>query len=282
MYEEDYSEKGLFNMSLCISVVIPEGIIMAGESRQTQVVAGVNRIGSDNAIKVFELTDTVLASTAGWAFLQPQGASFARNISGLIEDFKSTIPDGSSVQAIATLLWTHFNTIYQGHITHYPATAVPAGQTAINFVVAGYNSDSQSGELFSIEVPSAAAPAAAVRSTNNPGPWWIGQIDVVARIINGYDPRTLNLPFVQAANQNADAKAQLDGLSYAIYYTAMTIQDAIDFVVGMIQITITTQRFTAGIMTQQGAVAGVGGPIDVAVVQPGREINWIARKELHF
>ena len=65
-------------MSLCITLVTPEGIVMAGESRQTQVIGGVNRIGSDNAIKVFDLTDTVLASTAGWAFLQPQGVAMAR------------------------------------------------------------------------------------------------------------------------------------------------------------------------------------------------------------
>jgi len=139
---------------------------MAGESRQTQVVGGVNRIGSDNAIKVFDLTDTVIASTAGWAFLQPQGVAMARNISSLIEDFKSTIPAGSSVQVIATLLWTRFNTIYQEHITQLTGQAVQAGQTAINFVVAGYDSDSQVGTLFSIDVPSAAAPTAAVRSTN--------------------------------------------------------------------------------------------------------------------
>jgi hypothetical protein len=139
-------------MSLCISVVIPEGIVMAGESRQTQVIGGVNRIGSDNAIKVFNLTNTVLASTAGWAFLRPQGATMARNISSL---------------------------------------------------------------------------------------------------------------------------------SYAIYFNTMTVQDAIDFAVGLIQITITIQRFTAGITTQLGAVAGVGGPIDVAVVRPGKNISWVARKELH-
>jgi len=78
---------------------------MAGESRQTQVVGVVNRIGSDSAIKVFELTDTVLAVTAGWAFLQPHGSTMMRNISSLIEDFKPTIAASSGVQAIATLLW---------------------------------------------------------------------------------------------------------------------------------------------------------------------------------
>ncbi len=255
---------------------------MAGESRQTQIIGGVNRVGSDSATKVFSLTDTVLASTAGWAFLKPQNATMARNISSLIEDFKSTIPAGSSVQAITALLWTRFNTIYQEQIAHLPAAALPAGQVAVNFVVAGYDSGSQVGKLFSFDVPSAAAPAAEVRSSDNPGSWWIGQTDVAARIINGFDPRASNLPFVQAANQNGNAGTQqLAGLSYAIYFNTMTIQDAIDFAVGLIQITITIQKFTAGITTHLGAVAGVGGPIDVAVVRPGRNINWIARKELH-
>jgi len=39
-------------MSLCITVVTPEGIAAAGESRQTQFVGGMNRVGSDNAVKV--------------------------------------------------------------------------------------------------------------------------------------------------------------------------------------------------------------------------------------
>jgi hypothetical protein len=268
-------------MSLCIAVVTPEGIVVAGDSRQTQFVAGVNRVGSDSAIKVFELTDTVLAATAGWGFLQPQGSTVQRNISSLIEDFKPTIPTGSKVQAIAALVWTYFNTLYQQHIAQLPATAVPSGQVALNFIVAGYDHGSRIAMLFPIDVPSAAAPMAATRSTHSPGPWWIGQTDVVARIINGYDYRGLNLPFVQATNQTGTATTQLAQLSYIIYYNTMTVQDAIDFAVGMIQITIIIQKFTAGIAAQVGAVAGVGGPIDVAVIRPGATVTWVRRKEFH-
>jgi thymidine phosphorylase len=91
----------------------------------------------------------------------------------------------------------------------------------------------------------------------------------------------LNLAFVQAANEAGVANTQLNGLLYAVYYNTMTLQDAIDFAVGMIKVTITIQIFTAGITTQPGAVAGVGGPTDVAVARPGKNISWIARKELH-
>lgn len=270
------------DMSLCIAVVIPEGIVVAGESRQTQIVANVNRIGTDSATKVFGLTDTVLAATTGWAFLQPQGATAPRNVASLVEDYKPTIPAGASVQAIAALLWQHFNGIYTQHIAQLPGSAVTAGQTALNFIVAGYDPASRQGELFSIEIPSPTAPTATSRSTAQPGPWWIGQVDVVARLINGFDPRAVSLPFVQTAIQtNPAAPTEFVGLQYAVYYNTMTMQDAIDFAVGLIQITITIQRFTAGIATQLGSVAGVGGPIDVAVVQPGEDVRWISRKQLH-
>ena len=79
----------------------------------------------------------------------------------MIENFKPTIPAGLSVQAISALLWTYFNTIYQQHIAQLPATAVPVGQIALNFIVAGYDPGSQIGTLFSIDIPSVAAPMTA-------------------------------------------------------------------------------------------------------------------------
>jgi hypothetical protein len=262
-------------------VVIPEGIIMAGESRQTQIIAGVNRVASDSATKVFQLTDKIVAATAGWAFLQPQGATLQKNISGVIEDFKPTIPLGSTVQEVATLLWQYFNDAYRAHITQMPASALGPGLIALNFMVAGYDSDSSEGTLYSFEIPSTIGPTTPVRSTNSPSPWWIGQTDVLSRILKGYDVRASNFPFIQAAMQNPADKALIDGLEYSLFCNAMTIQDAIDFAVEMIRVTITIQRFTAGILSSLGAVAGVGGPIDIAVVLPRQNVTWVARKALH-
>lgn len=102
------------------------------------------------------------------------------------------------------------------------------------------------------------------------------------RIINGYDYRALELPFVQAANQNNNTgTTELNGLGYLVNWSVMTLQDAIDFAVSMIQVTIIVQRFTAGIINQMGGTATVGGPIDVAVVRPGATVEWVQRKQLH-
>jgi hypothetical protein len=268
-------------MSLCITVVTPEGIAVAGESRQTQVISGVNRVGSDSGVKVFELTSTVLAVTAGWAFLKAPGSPSARNIASLVEDFKPTIPAGSSVADIAALMWAHFSARFQDHVSAYPAAAPAPNQTVLSFAVCGYNTGSRIAEAYVFELPSTTAPTSPVRTSDNPGAWWMGTVDVVARIINGFDHRALQIPFVRAANTDGAALKELGGLAYVVGWNTMTLQDAIDFAVAMIQITTTVQRFTAGIVKQMGGIANVGGPIDVAVVQPGGSVKWVQRKQLH-
>jgi hypothetical protein len=136
--------------------------------------------------------------------------------------------------------------------------------------------------MYVFTVPSADPPADANRTGDNPGAWWMGTVDVVARIMNGVDYRLFGLPFVQAANgPNNAVLLEIGGLTYIVNWSGMTLQDAIDFAVGMIQITMTVQRFTAGTNAQPGGIANVGGPIDVAVVRPGGRVQWIARKELH-
>jgi hypothetical protein len=82
-------------MSLCISIVTAEGVVVAGDSRTTQTLGGITRISSDATVKVFELTPSVLAATAGWGFVKGHNTPNMRNIASLVEDFKATIPDGS-------------------------------------------------------------------------------------------------------------------------------------------------------------------------------------------
>jgi hypothetical protein len=269
-------------MSLCIAVATPEGIVVGGESRQTQKVGGINRIATDSATKVFAVTDTVIAASAGWGFLQPQGSSILRSISSLIGEFKPTlqIKADITVQEIVGRLWSYFSSLYEQFIARNPTHAVQPGQVALNFIVAGYDQTPPVGNVFGFDIPSPAAPTVpAKNSVDAPGPVFVGQHDVATRIMAGYDYRIKNLPFFLAANKEA-AQNQLTGLTYVVSWNTMTLQDAIDFVIAMIQVTITVQKFTAGPLMQPGDIAGVGGPIDIAAIRPGSKIEWIRRKEL--
>jgi len=63
-------------------------------------------------------------------------------------------------------------------------------------------------------------------------------------------------------------------------FQTMTLQDAVDYAIFLIKTTIDMQRFSDGIVMAPGAIAGCGGPIDVAVIQPNSGLQWVQQKEL--
>jgi len=61
----------------------------------------------------------------------------------------------------------------------------------------------------------------------------------------------------------------------------MTLQDAIDFCVLMVQTTSAIQRFSDGVQGDPGDMPGVGGPVDVAVITPNKGFVWVNKKKLN-
>ena len=220
-------------MTLAIALTNPEGIVIAAESRQTYNIAGHPRVGSDSVRKLFELTSRILAATSGCGFLRPQGSPVARHIASLVDDFKSNLAADTTVQAAAQALHDHFQALFDWHVSNTPNVQAPAGgAAALVFFVAGYDQGSRVEKLYQVGVPGTVVFAG---DTNNPNTWWIGQWDVVGRIINGYDGRLKTLPFYTANAAAIDP--QLNGLGYVVHWAIMTLQDAIDFARSMAEIT---------------------------------------------
>lgn len=263
-------------MTLGISVTNPEGIVMAIESRQTYRGRVGARIGSDAATKIFELTNGVLAMTSGYAFLRPQGSQTFRSISSLVEDFKASLTSGIGVRNAADELHRHFLRLYAEHVAQVPNDAAAAGQVAISFLVGGYEAQSRVGTIFECSIPGTVVQRI---DTDHPSTYWVGQWDVVARIVRGWDPRLVSLPSLQQVGPNL--QQELVGLEYLINWHTMTLQDSVDFARSMIEITIAIQRFTDGLLTNPGDVPGVGGPIDIALVRPNGALSWVQQKQLH-
>jgi 20S proteasome alpha/beta subunit len=155
----------------------------------------------------------------------------------------------------------------------------------IELLVAGYNQDG-THKVYSVTIPG---PVQKLRDGKKPnmeyGSSWIGQGDVAARIVLGFDGRIQNIEFVKEAIQKRneqEIQAQLRGLEYAIQWGTMSLQDAIDFATLMIQTTSAIQRFSDGINADPGDMPGVGGPINVAVITPDHGFVWVKKKKLHF
>jgi 20S proteasome alpha/beta subunit len=205
------------------------------------------------------------------------------SIGALVENFRVTVDRNISVADASNLLAAHFQQIYQHDVSNLNWVPAPAGQLAFGFQIAGYNLNSTVGEVYSASIPPGNAPL--LFNTHSPSCIWNGQIDVVSRLVLGFDPRIENLPFAQHLTANtipgqAALGDQLRSLQYQINWHTMTLQDAIDFAILMVNSTIKMQRFSDGITLSPGDIPGCGGSIDVAVITNREGFRWIQKKDL--
>ena len=307
-------------MSLGINTITPEGIVLAADSRQSyRNHKGMSRIGSDSASKVFKLSNRVGLIVTGLAFLPENGV--LKNISRFIEEFKKGIQsEENSVSEIAQKLQTFFEEKYQykNQLKSLPLQIKAdlerqgckiidikeekdhvkfkftdprgiqkdgvAGVEQLQFIVAGFNTDG-SHYASMVYVPGKVEPKRdSTKKGQEYGASWIGQIDVVSRIVLGFDGRIGNLPILQKAASEIgpqNVQSQLRSLEYVIQWGTMTLQDGIDFSTLAIGTTTAIQRFSDGIAGDPGDMPGVGGPIDVAVITADKGFVWVSKKNLH-
>lgn len=305
-------------MSLAINTIIPEGIVLATDSRQSfRNLKGMARVGSDNASKLFQINDRIGLAVTGLAFLSENG--IMKNISKFIDEFKRDVEvKNLNVKEVAEKLYSLFDkkSNYREQLKSLPEQIKNdlkhqgcevieirteqnvvkfrfkntlgqikegfAGIDMINLLVAGYNKDG-AHEVYICYIPGEIQKKRDSREKGiEYGASWIGQIDVVSRIVLGFDGRISNLPFINEIIQKAgrdELNKQLRGLEYVIQWGTMTLQDAIDFCVLMIQTTAAIQRFSDGVQGDPGDIPGVGGPVDVAVITPYKGFVWVSKKK---
>ena len=238
-------------MSLIITVYVPEGIVLAGDSRltlnwtdKTQTGEHHNSITtSDSYTKIFLLADKFGLGVFGEVFVNEI------NICGLINQFvQENINENTTIDEIPERLIYFF-----GEKFNYPVT---------HFYLVGYKMED------GISVPHTYSIALAEKSYRRSnfenehtinGANWGGEIEVLSRIL------------LTVKMQRGDEWTEL--ADNAIPWNFMTLQDAVDFGVYAVRTTIDTMRF-------QQKEKTVGGPIDILVIQPHQEPVFIQKKEL--
>src|ERR1043166_7541868 len=302
-------------MTLVISAITSSGIVLSADSRQTyRNNAGAIRIGSDSAIKIFKLTNSCGVAISGRAFLNEKDQP-AKDAGFFIRKFAETEElEDLSTKEIAEKLSKNLGDIFisrevdnlksqvEEHIKSLGATELnfsvadgnllpysykdKDGQAksdtgsveTIHMIVAGIDKD-KVGKAYSLTIPTGVIRE---RDTNTCGALWVGQTDVLARIVKGFAPEIGNIDFVKEAlsKDNKGISDQLNKLEYIINWATITIQDAIDFCVLMTRTTENIQRFSDGTYLQPGGTTGVGGEIDIAIITPEHGFKWLKRKTL--
>lgn len=238
-------------MSLIVTLYVPEGIVIAGDSRLTlnwttysnQVEQKHSISASDSNPKIFTINNKFGLGTFGTADIG------GIPISGFITKFtEEKVTDDTKIDQLPQLLLDFFGE--------------PFGNPAINFYVIGYNVENGISIPYAFYINILGKTFNRVNLSGDQtiyGANWGGEVEVLTRIINTVkikkDDQWIDLPDTPIA------------------WNFMTLQDAIDFALYAVRTTIETMRF-------QQKEKTVGGPIDILVIKPNETPIWIKKKEL--
>ena len=261
-------------MTLAVTVVCQDGVVVAADSRTTLANHRMLRVGSDFTRKVFE-SGRVAVTTYGEAFVAD------RSIASHMAEFAVVAADHCDHPApTARQLADFFGDRYDARVAAGPDDdAPPPGVAALGFLVGGYD-DAGVGEAWEVTLPDRSVEQIAT-TANGGGAAWRGQSDVVTRIVRGADLELLErLATAHKVTDQLDLiEPLLDACRYRIPFDSMNLQDGIDFAVLCIRTTIDVQRLTLGPVATAPEFSwpGVGGPIEIATVTAPRGFAWVQR-----
>jgi hypothetical protein len=145
----------------------------------------------------------------------------------------------------------------------------------MGFMIGGYSGSERKGEVWTVEVDEKGHSTVARKfGPDEFGAEAKGQPEPLYRLINGWSPRVLQ-GLVKSGIPEAQAMRFLQSLSVEpLVAPGMPIQDAIDLVRYLIQVTAGFVQFIPGAPT-------VHEPIDVAAISYHEGFRWVSRKHYY-
>lgn len=257
-------------MTIVVGIATPEGLVLAGDSRTTQMFADNDRhrIASDNAQKLFAVEGMGIA-TFGHAFIGRD------TIAGVMDQFAAHISGAKhSVATLASALGEFFNQRFHDMLEAAGEEWDQANGFALGFLVAGYDEEGI-GTIMEVLIPTGEI-ADFKATTTDGGMMWRGQTDVIGRLLKGIDWPCLDALEVKLTNTQI---GQLGNLEY-IGLPPITLQDGIDYASFLVRTTIDMQRFSDGTLSSPGEIPGCGGPLQVLAIERSQHV-WIRPLTLH-
>ena len=277
-------------MTVCVSVKVSEGLVLGADS--TAAIEG--RIGEgpagilktyDHVRKLAHVKDYPLGTlTWGTAHVG------ARTVDSLIKEYEYTLPSlkeeqekrkeqrmrgespeeySYSVQKVAEGLVTHIKTFYEREFQNRSE----ADRPFLGLLVSGYATGQFVPEQWLVELP-AKPGLRELRPEKGGQPDfganWFGITDAIVRLHWGRDDKALSILSERFDVPKEEIHELLAPLQYQVLFAGMPLQDAIDYVVYLINVVSGRFRFVIGAPL-------CGGDIDVAVIRPN-EFTWVKRK----
>ncbi|WP_296798276.1 hypothetical protein [uncultured Methanobrevibacter sp.] len=256
-------------MTIAIALKINDGIVLATDSASTivgeEIEDGVRSVRHTyfTADKLFNLKKGSRIGAMTWG----HGSINNDSISTLVKDFRkeSEKKEYDSVEAIVN----DFKSFLENKI---------APKTSVGFLIAGYSKGKGHPEMFLINIDNGNIEEPKELNADDPlSISWFGETTFLSRLLLGLDKR-----LIEILEDNVVDKETIDNilkdckekLQLPLGVPAMPIQDAIDLVKFLADISVNSSRFVPGAQV-------IGGPIDIAVITKHEGFKWIQRKHYY-
>lgn len=265
-------------MTISIALKVGDGIVLGADSATLVATVRGDANTYFNAEKLFNLVKGLPLGfvTAGL------GGVAGRSITSHAKDLRARLndpamsewwldPKSYTVELAAQRVRMFFyDELYEPAFRNWPEDREEPPTLA--FLVGGYSSGEAQGEIWEVRISrTGASVACAVERTNAGDVVWIGQAEALNRLIRGYSIEVFE-GLVEAGVEDRAAADFLLGLSVeSLVHPAMPIQDAIEFVHYLVDVTAGFVRFVPGHAT-------VHPPIDSAAITKHEGFRWVKRK----
>jgi hypothetical protein len=254
-------------MTICASVKVRDGLVLATDSMSTVTVQSIGPDGSPRRLiqnyahgrKLFQIGELPIGAMTFGA-----GNIGSLSIEGVVRNFKPAA-NRKSPRIVARALYRHIRALYDAQFGKSPTPPT------LGMYVGGHAPGGAFAEEWEFLLPRDKEPR-LVRPAEQFGMGWRGIEVPVTRLIKGYDPRMAR-QLAAAGLPQAVVNNILAQYESFIVYDAMPVQDAIDLAALIIKTTIGVSRFEVG-------PDSCGGPVQMAAVLPDSGFRWISRPHL--
>ena len=253
-------------MSIVASTLVHDGLVLGADS--VAKITGRDNSGKISTIqsyqhaqKLYRVAPHIGVATWGIGNLGP------RSVGSFIADHARKLAptqprEADTVQAVTQALLKTFQEAYEEQFKLINVEARPT----LGVLVGGYSPEQPLAEEWEFEIPTKPQPK-RIRPFGAFGASWRGVPRPFTRLYKGFDPLMHQLNLLR----KGVTAQELDQLTAQFVLDGMPVQEAIDFVVFILQTTINVSKFEAGI-------ASCGGPLWVSLITRSG-FKWVQRPE---
>lgn len=260
-------------MTIAICLKVGDGVVLGADSASTLM----SRDGIENVYFNAEKISNLRKGLPIGAVTYGLGGIGGRSVTHLAKDLRGRLSEGGpweldagkyTVGAVATRVREFFfDELYR---TEYPPGA--DSYPPLGFTIAGYSAGASHPEVWSVNVDERGTcpdPILVFGQETSGVVHWNGQPEALNRLLMGVADATLNR-LLAAGMTPGDALNLLVAWN-PLASPGMPIQDAIDLVQYMADVTVGFVRFSSGAQV-------VAPPIDLAAVTLHERFRWVKRK----